>query len=261
MNHGGFVARAGVINTSGIGGLETTRTPINLVALDLEENSLTNGDVYSISCKVIGSNIPRNDCLHFTSATHIHLSSNERAPIEDNDTFVNNIAMTALGTIVAKVSTDEDWGEGVYPMIVTLKSVDIDPISNEPTVWLSKHHMTPRPGMPDPSNMFKVGQEVQISGMVKGYDNVDHMWHTEVSWITGCGNQAAAFRDVMGSVCRGRKQKNSLNAHRFQQFLRRYNAKHGDPARLRLMNKGGIGAWRSRQVIERKHMRRRNSIL
>ncbi|EGG13241.1 Hypothetical protein MELLADRAFT_86699 [Melampsora larici-populina 98AG31] len=251
LNWRGFAVHAASIETSGSRGLSNASTPIELVAVDMEENSLKEGDVYTINCKMIGSNKAELNQLHFTSAARMHLGDGDDFLQRSNDTFVNKVAVTAYGTIVSKFQTDEDWGMGVYPLIVTLKSADMDPVSQIVVEWLSKHHVLPRPNGKNPNEIFNVGQKVQISGMVMGYDNTDFMWHSEVSSIAICKGQIPGARVMMEREFQ-RNPRNALNAHRYQGFVRRYNAKHGDPQRIRLMNKGGVGAWRGRQIVERK---------
>lgn len=114
--------------TPGTVGLEPTVTDVDLTALTTHNVTMNTGDLFTISCKMIGSNTATNDALHFGSATQVRIMKNEDIPSTFDSDRVNKFAMIALGIVVEKQIVPDSNVPGGLATILTIKAVDKDPV-------------------------------------------------------------------------------------------------------------------------------------
>ncbi|EGG13243.1 uncharacterized protein MELLADRAFT_123950 [Melampsora larici-populina 98AG31] len=258
LRNRGFVSHTASINTSGLKGNHITSTDVNLTAFNWSQNEINVGDMYSMSCKLIASNDANADHLHFDSATSLDVTS--VYPVGENliRGAVDRVSLTALGTIVGKeiVPGDADHPSGCT---ITLKSVDIDPITKSPVVWFTKHHICPMPSLESAARMWQEGAIVHISGVVVGYDSVSFMWISSVNCISVVGPGDA---NGVQRVRRSRRQIRqgaviAANDGIWQQMIRAYASRN--MARIGMRN--GARHMGSGRDAARKRLYRRNSIM
>ncbi|EGG08772.1 uncharacterized protein MELLADRAFT_104601 [Melampsora larici-populina 98AG31] len=176
QNDSGFTTFSAKISIPGATKNAAAIVDVELTTLLKYNIDMNVGDLYTISCKFIASNTPRNDTLHFCKDSCVKLLSAE----ESGSTFDNNamgrISMVALGTVVAKEILPNPENESEVSVVLTVKAVDIDPVSRSPVTWISRHYVGTVSGTTTLDQDCAIGTEVELAGMVIGYDPATFTW-------------------------------------------------------------------------------------
>ncbi|EGG11819.1 uncharacterized protein MELLADRAFT_101522 [Melampsora larici-populina 98AG31] len=128
-----------------------------------------------------------------TDAGFTALPGVKKTAIDPDNKDVNKFAMVALGIVVDKKVIRGSYGDGICSTVLTVKAVDKDPITRSPVMWLTKHHVSSALGEVAMKQGCELGAEVEVSGIVVGYDAENFMWETNVYAMTVCG---AAVQDA-----------------------------------------------------------------
>ncbi|EGG10299.1 uncharacterized protein MELLADRAFT_60613 [Melampsora larici-populina 98AG31] len=186
----GFVSHETTISTSGFDRTSPYNTAILLTAPKGAIDKLHQGDVYAISCKLISSNNRRLDDLYCGTTTILRIGKNDSIGVEYEKDVMNKVSMVALGIVVKMETVPKGDGKRGGKIVLTLTSVDFDPIDQSPVCWMTKH-IVERCHQSDKFHSFcKEGAEVQIAGLIEGYDDKEWAWETrlQVYNITPCND-------------------------------------------------------------------------
>ncbi|KAH9812946.1 hypothetical protein DFH28DRAFT_898128 [Melampsora americana] len=182
LNDKGFISYKAAINTQQIDGTNVD-TPIDLTLSMRHNLTMVPGDIYSISCKMIGSNTYRNDALHFGRHTQVKLDSyDKRNTVFDHGT-INKMSMVVLGIVFSQEMISADAEIGAGSVVITVKSVDFNPVNKSPVVWMTKHYVESSIYNNALKKGLKIGSEIQFAGIVTGYDAHCFMWELEVCFM------------------------------------------------------------------------------
>ncbi|EGG03065.1 uncharacterized protein MELLADRAFT_65780 [Melampsora larici-populina 98AG31] len=145
-----------------------TSISVKLFTKKSDNVQLTTGGLYSMRCKLIATNDLCDDHLHFNSATRIIEPSVPGVTDSVVESPVNRVQITAIGTIIEK---------GSYSGAV---------------VWFTKHRLLRPPTMECAKNLWRVGTDVHLSGVVVGYDTEAATWISDISLMQLLGGDAPA---------------------------------------------------------------------
>ncbi|EGF97303.1 uncharacterized protein MELLADRAFT_70077 [Melampsora larici-populina 98AG31] len=198
-----FTSFNATIATSGMEGDNPYTTPILLTCDALTGRRLRPEHMYSMTCKMVGSNTATLDHLHFTTDSVIDLGLPVPRAKNPACKFLNKVLMTALGVVFERQVVQTHPVSSSSVILLTLKSVHNDPISGSPVVWKTEHHVASSLRGSYAVDACNVGVEVLIHGAVVDYDDVTNTWETKVDsiMVTGRVNNHVA-RDAGHSSAR-----------------------------------------------------------
>jgi hypothetical protein len=146
----GFISHHAFIATSGMNGGVPFTHPINVTAYGSTSESLVPKNVYSMNCKLIGSNNDRDDHLHFENNNRINLGPAENFPEIFIEELLDKISIVAMGIVVAREIIRDPAYQSKPTVVVTLKSTDYDPIVSHSIQCSSSSAYTALPYRPGP---------------------------------------------------------------------------------------------------------------
>ncbi|EGG10607.1 uncharacterized protein MELLADRAFT_93638 [Melampsora larici-populina 98AG31] len=212
INSKGFISSHAAIATSGMNGGTPFANPIRLLSYGSSANAVKPNNVYSMTCKFIGTNDDQDDHLHYKNSTRIDLGDVARFGKTFAEDLMDKTVMIALGYVTARDTVKDPLYKGKSTVVITLQSQDYDPIvripvfrircaatdcfyfqTKIPVTWYTKHHIPPVRNMEKAQNICQVGREVQLVGIIKDYDGVNYMWETEVTAISRCQGDAPSL--------------------------------------------------------------------
>lgn len=123
----GFLSHLGTILTSGMNGSDSFSNALYLTSYGPPIDSLIEGSLYSMACKMIGSNDENYDHLHFENSHRINFGSSENLGENVPEDLMDKISMIAMGIIVAIDTVKDPLYKGKTTVIATLKHTDYDP--------------------------------------------------------------------------------------------------------------------------------------
>lgn len=182
----GFISHHASIATSGMNGGAPFENGIQVTSFGSQADTVNPKNVYSMNCKLIGTNNDTDDHLHFENVNRINLGSVERFGNFFVGELVDKISMTALGIVVARDLITDPVFKGKTTVVVTLKNTDYDPFTKAPVSWHTKHFIPPVRNMEKAQNLCQLGREVQLTGQIRDYDSEMFMWESEVHSISIC---------------------------------------------------------------------------
>ncbi|KAH9806989.1 hypothetical protein DFH28DRAFT_1090363 [Melampsora americana] len=182
----GFISHHASIATSGMNGGAPFENPIQITSYGLQAETLLPKHVYSMNCKLIGTNDNTDDQLHFEKVNRINLGSIDKYGDFFVGELVDKISVTALGYVVARNLITDPAYKGKTTVVVTLKHTDYDPIAKAPVTWHTKHYIPPVRNMEKAQNLCQLGREVLLTGQIKDYDTTLFMWESKVLSISVC---------------------------------------------------------------------------
>ncbi|EGG09088.1 uncharacterized protein MELLADRAFT_104369 [Melampsora larici-populina 98AG31] len=156
-NDKGFTFARGAISTSGISNEDPFVTPIVLACLGRHSPPLNAGNIYALTCRLIGSNTSREDHFHFDPNDAIDLG-----PLPST-----SLAFDTRPTIV-----------------ITLSSVNEDPITHSLVVCTTRHYIRPSIAASTSVDDLHVGSEATFHSMLMDYNEQRQMWESEVRHFT-----------------------------------------------------------------------------
>ncbi|EGG12759.1 uncharacterized protein MELLADRAFT_87019 [Melampsora larici-populina 98AG31] len=191
----GFVSSHASIATSGMNGGSPFANPIRLTSYGTTTDAVKPNCVYSMTCKLIGTNNDVDDHLHFENSSRIDLGEVAKFSEDFAEDLMDKTVMIALGYVTARETVKDPAYKGKSTVVITLQSQDYDPLTKIPVTWYTKHHIPPVRNMEKAQNICQVGREVQLVGAIKDYDGVNFMWEPEVSAISRCTGDAPSLAD------------------------------------------------------------------
>ncbi|KAH9819566.1 hypothetical protein DFH28DRAFT_1122290 [Melampsora americana] len=180
----GFHSYHAAIVTSGMNEGSSFSNGIFLTAYGTQFESLVPGGLYSMNCKLIGTNDKNEDHLHFENSSRINLGTVDSVGINVTAELMDKIGMTGMGIIVAKDVITDPLYKGKPTVIATLKHTDYDPFTRMSVSWCTKHFIPPVKNMESAQKLCVVGREAQFTGFIKDYDGEKHMWECETTSIS-----------------------------------------------------------------------------
>ncbi|EGG07989.1 uncharacterized protein MELLADRAFT_85321 [Melampsora larici-populina 98AG31] len=198
INSKGFISSHASIATSGMNGGAPFANPIRLTSYGSTADAVKPNSVYSMTCKMIGTNNDKDDHLHFENSARIDLGDVARFGESFAEDLMDKTVMIALGYVTARETVKDPLYKGKATVVITLQSQDYDPIQQQtkiPVTFYTKHHIPPVRNMEKAQNICQVGREVQLVGAIKDYDGVNFMWETEVTAISRCTGDAPSLVD------------------------------------------------------------------
>ncbi|EGG05751.1 uncharacterized protein MELLADRAFT_87623 [Melampsora larici-populina 98AG31] len=151
--------------------------------------------VYTMTCKLIGTNDNQDDHLHFENSARIDLGDVARFGESFAEDLMDKTVMIALGYVTARETVKDPLYKGKSTVVISLQSQDYDPITKIPVTFYTKHYIPPVRNMEKAQNICQVGREVQLVGAIKDYDGDRFMWETEVTAISRCTGDAPSLID------------------------------------------------------------------
>ncbi|EGF98839.1 uncharacterized protein MELLADRAFT_95079 [Melampsora larici-populina 98AG31] len=182
----GFISHHASITTSGMNGGAPFENPIQITSYGSQSDTLASKNVYSMNCKLIGTNDSNDDQLHFENANRVNLGSVDKFGNFFVGELIDKITMSALGIVVAREMITDSAFKGKSTVVVTLKSTDYDPITKGPVSWHTKHYIPPVRNMEKAQSLCQLGCEVLLTGQIKDYNSNLFMWENEVHAISIC---------------------------------------------------------------------------
>jgi hypothetical protein len=113
--------------TSGMNGGASFANGCYLTSYGSQADSLSPGGLYTMTCKLIGTNDKNEDHLHFENCNRINLGSVEQLGINVTTEAMDKVTMVGLGIIVAKDVIKDPLYKGKPTVVATLKHTDYDP--------------------------------------------------------------------------------------------------------------------------------------
>ncbi|EGG05199.1 uncharacterized protein MELLADRAFT_88272 [Melampsora larici-populina 98AG31] len=193
INSKGFVSSHASIATSGMNGGSPFANPIRLTSYGTTTDAVKPNCVYSMTCKLIGTNNDVDNHLHFENSSRIDLGEVAKFSEDFAEDLMDKTVMIALGYVTARETVKDPAYKGKPTVVITLQSQDYDPLTKIPVTWYTKHHIPPVRNMEKAQNICQVGREVQLVGAIKDYDGVNFMWETKVSAISRCTGDAPSL--------------------------------------------------------------------
>ncbi|KAH9812948.1 hypothetical protein DFH28DRAFT_897760 [Melampsora americana] len=180
----GFIAHLGTILTSGMNTSEPFSNAIYLTSYGSIADSLIEGSLYGMTCKMIGTNDHNYDHFHFENGDRINFGSTEKLGEGVPETLMDKITMIAMGTIVGIDTIKDPLYKGKTTVIATLKHTDYDPFTRMNVNWMTQHYIPPVRNMERAQVLCVLGREVQFTGIIRDYDAEKYMWASEVNAIS-----------------------------------------------------------------------------
>ncbi|KAH9813060.1 hypothetical protein DFH28DRAFT_1129012 [Melampsora americana] len=180
----GFLSHYAAIITSGMNGGSKFANPVFLTAYGSQADALKPGSLYSMNCKLIGTNDGNNDHLHFENANRVNFGSVENIGINVTNEMMDKVSMVALGIIVAKDTVKDPFYKGKSTVVVTVKHTDYDPFTRMSVTWCTKHFVPPARNMESAQSLCVIGREAQFTGYIRDYDAEKFMWECEACAIS-----------------------------------------------------------------------------
>lgn len=108
-------------------GSEPFSNPFYLTSYGPAIDSLIEGSLYGMTCKMIGSNDENYDHLHFENSQRINFGVSDALGENVPEDLMDKIMMIAMGVIVAIDTVKDPLYKGKTTVIATLKHTDYDP--------------------------------------------------------------------------------------------------------------------------------------
>ncbi|EGF97378.1 uncharacterized protein MELLADRAFT_85606 [Melampsora larici-populina 98AG31] len=179
----GMVSVRGGIATTGLSEVGSFANAILLTTKGSLDKCLKAGNIYAVTSKLIASNTPLIDHLHFDPKHVIDLGPATGPKVETLYKMIDKVSIVTHGYITHRHCFGDN-GSGKPRMVLTVKSVDCDPISSSPVVWSTRHYVTEDLNEAGEVKKAQNGAEVILHGMIKDYDDIDEMWESEIVSIT-----------------------------------------------------------------------------
>ncbi|EGF98026.1 uncharacterized protein MELLADRAFT_96240 [Melampsora larici-populina 98AG31] len=182
----GFISHHASIATSGMNGGAPFENPIQITSYGSQAETLAPKNVYTMNCKLIGTNNSTDDQLHFENVNHINLGSVDKFGEFFVGELIDKITKSALGIVFGRDLITDPAFKGKSTVVVTLKSTDYDPITKTNVSWHTQHYIPPVRNMEKAQNLCQLGREVLLTSQIKDYDSNLFMWENEVHAISIC---------------------------------------------------------------------------
>ncbi|EGG06924.1 uncharacterized protein MELLADRAFT_86270 [Melampsora larici-populina 98AG31] len=182
----GFISHHTSIATSGMNGGAPFENPIQITSYGSQADTLIPRNVYSMNCKLIGTNNNTDDQLHFENINRINLGNIDRFGEFFVGDLIDKIPMIALGIVYGRDLIQDPAHNGKSTVVITLKHTDYDPLTRGHVSWFTKHFIPPARNMEKAQNLCQLGRELQLTGHIRDYDADLFMWENEVTAISVC---------------------------------------------------------------------------
>ncbi|EGG13244.1 uncharacterized protein MELLADRAFT_58310 [Melampsora larici-populina 98AG31] len=214
LNDDGFVVHHGTIETSGVGNAGIRSTDVNLITTKSTASRIKVGNLYTMKCKLIASNDAKPDYLHVDDSTCVN--HGPMAEVSENflNTTIDKVSFTTRGMVMAIKTMPPTLPGASDGCMITLQSTDIDPTSQRPVMWMTKHHLERMPTLQSAKSMWQIGVIVYVSGDITGYDVESSMWISKV-FFASCMLNVTMIKLVLTQVnvmqsCRGRLRNHKV---------------------------------------------------
>ncbi|EGG08771.1 uncharacterized protein MELLADRAFT_84300 [Melampsora larici-populina 98AG31] len=172
-------------------GSQPFANPLYLTSYGPAIDSLSEGSLYSMTCKMIGSNDHNHNHFHFKNSNRINFGTTEALGNNVPEDLIDKITMIAMGVIVAIDTVKDPLYKGKTTVIATLKHTDYDPFTRMNVSWMTQHHIPPIRNMERAQVLCVIGREVQFTGLIRDYDVDKFMWACEVNAISVTSGHSA----------------------------------------------------------------------
>ncbi|KAH9807535.1 hypothetical protein DFH28DRAFT_938269 [Melampsora americana] len=180
----GFIAHLATILTSGMNGSGPFSNAIYLTSYGSAADSLIEGSLYGMTCKMIGTNDHNYDHFLFENAHRIDFGSTAKLGEGVPEDLMDKTNIIAMGIIVGIDTIKDPLYKGKTTVIATLKHTDYDPFTRMNVSWMTQHYIPPIRNMERAQVLCVLGREVQFTGIIRDFDGEKCMWASEVIGIS-----------------------------------------------------------------------------
>ncbi|EGG11105.1 uncharacterized protein MELLADRAFT_92457 [Melampsora larici-populina 98AG31] len=190
----GFLSHLAAVLTSGMNGSKPFSNPFYLTSYGPTLDSLVEGSLYGMTCKMIGSNDHNYDHFHFENANRINFGQSATLGENIPEDLIDKITMIAMGVIVAIDTIKDPLYKGKTTVIATLKHTDYDPFTRMNLSWMTQHYVPPVRNMERAQVLCVIGREAQFTGLLRDYDAKKFMWCCETHAISVTSGHTAPIK-------------------------------------------------------------------